>query len=203
MNSDKDETAALPPATGPEAIDAAAARVLESITDAFFALDREWRFTYLNSQAEKLLATTRAQMLGKSVWDEFPAAVGGTYDREYRRALAEQTAVSFEEYYPAPLDTWFEVRAFPSPEGLSVYFHDITARKRAEEALRASHARTAEVLESITDAFYSLDRDYRFTYVNRRAEELWGRTRDELLGQSMPEAFPQLAGASSGRSTSA
>ena len=115
----------------------AAVGILESITDAFFALDSDWRFTYVNAQAERVLSRTREEMLGRSVWNLFPDAVGSTFERQYRRAVDEQAAVSFEEYFP-PLDTWFEVRAFPAAEGLSVFFHDITAqveRRRREQFL--------------------------------------------------------------------
>ncbi|HEV7376985.1 MAG TPA: PAS domain S-box protein [Pyrinomonadaceae bacterium] len=108
--------------------------ILESITDAFFALDREWRFTYINQQAEPLLQHTREEMLGKNIWDEFPTAVGSNFDRQYRKAVSEQVSVSFEEYFPL-MDSWFEVHAYPSQDGLSVYFHDITERRRATEAL--------------------------------------------------------------------
>jgi PAS domain S-box-containing protein len=108
--------------------------ILESITDAFFALDREWRFTYINQQAEPLLQRTREEMLGKNIWDEFPTAVGSNFDRQYRKAVSEQVSVSFEEYFPL-MDSWFEVHAYPSQDGLSVYFHDITERRRATEAL--------------------------------------------------------------------
>ena len=113
--------------------------ILESITDAFFALDRSWRFTHVNDQAEHLLSRTRGELLERGIWDEFPAAVGSTFEHEYRRAVDEQTSVIFEEFYP-PLDTWFEVRAYPSSDGLSVYFHDINGRK----ALEAERERLAE-----------------------------------------------------------
>jgi PAS domain S-box-containing protein len=108
--------------------------ILESITDAFFALDHEWRFTYINQQAEALLQRTREELLGQSIWDKFPESVGTTFDGQYRKALAEQVSVVFEEFYP-PLNLWFEVRAYPSQEGLSVYFHDITERRRSAAAL--------------------------------------------------------------------
>lgn len=115
----------------------AAVRILESITDAFFALDADWRFTYVNTQAERILARSRGDLLGRSVWDEFPDAVGSPFEREYRHAAAEQGAVSFEAFFP-PLDTWFEVRAFPTLDGLSVFFHDISEqveRRRREQFL--------------------------------------------------------------------
>ena len=115
------------------------ARILESITDAFFALDQEWRFTYLNTQSERVMSRTREDLLGRTFWDEFPAAVGSVFEREYRRAVDEQTSVSFEQFYP-PLNVWVEVRAYPSPGGLSVFYQDVTARK----ALEAERERLAE-----------------------------------------------------------
>jgi len=83
--------------------------ILESITDAFFTLDKEGRFTYLNQQTEPLLQRTR-QELGKNAWDEFQA-VGSKFYREYHRAVSQQVSIEFEEFYP-PLNTWFEVHAY-------------------------------------------------------------------------------------------
>lgn len=113
--------------------------ILESITDAFFALDSQWRFTYVNAEAERVLFRTREELLNQNIWAAFPEAVGSTFDRQYRRALAEGSPVSFEEFF-APLSTWFEVRAYPSPDGLSVYFRNINERK----ALEAERERMAE-----------------------------------------------------------
>ncbi len=111
--------------------------ILESITDAFMALDENWRFTYANAEAGRLLEKDRDKLLGKYIWDEFPDAIGSTFHREYERARAERVTVTFEEYYP-PLGKWFEVHAYPSAEGLSIYFRDITDRKRSEEAIKCA-----------------------------------------------------------------
>lgn len=108
--------------------------ILESITDAFFALDENWRFTYINRQAEALLLRKSKELLGKNVWDEFPEAIGSTFDYQYRKAVDEQVSVTFEEFF-SPLKAWFEVRAYPSSDGLSVYFHNISERKQSEAAL--------------------------------------------------------------------
>ena len=108
--------------------------IFESLTEAFFALDREWRFTYLNSKTEQLLSRKAEELLGKSVWDEFPHTVGSQFEQQYRRAVAEQISVKFEAFYP-PLKSWFLVRAYPYEGGLSVYFSDITERKQAETIL--------------------------------------------------------------------
>ena len=105
--------------------------ILESITNAFIAFDREWRFTYVNAEAERLLRRTRSELVGKNLWLEFPEAVVAKFYDEYHRAVSEQVTVAFEEFY-GPLDTWLEVRAYPSAEGLSVFFQDINERKNME-----------------------------------------------------------------------
>jgi PAS domain S-box-containing protein len=113
-----------------------AAAILESITDGFIALDREWRFTHVNAQAERINGIRRADQIGKNQWELFPATRGTVLEIELRRAMAERVAVDFENYYE-PWDQWFHVKAYPSKDGgLSVFFHDVTARKRSEEALR-------------------------------------------------------------------
>ncbi len=109
--------------------------ILESISDAFFVLDNQWRFTFVNSQAERLLHRSRKELTGKNIWEEFPDAVGSLFYDRYHMAIEQNVAVSFEEYYP-PLDTWYGVRAYPYREGLSVYFRDVTERKQAEMKLK-------------------------------------------------------------------
>jgi len=119
--------------------------ILESITDGFFAVDSHWQITYLNKRAEQLLHRRCEELLGKNVWEEFPAAVSNSicFD-QCQKAVAEQVAVEFEWFYPV-LNTWFAVYGYPSPDGLSVYLHDISERKRAEEVLAQ---RTAELQRS-------------------------------------------------------
>ena len=118
--------------------------------------------TYVNAQAERLLSRTRGGgLLGCTIWEEFPDAVGSVFEREYRRAVAEQAAVSFEAFFP-PLAAWFEVRAFPSAEGVSVFFHDVTeqAERRRREQFLADLADRARRLsdpnEVIADALRSV-----------------------------------------------
>jgi PAS domain S-box-containing protein len=113
-----------------------AADILESIADGFIALDSEWRFTHVNAEAERINGIRREDMIGKNHWDVFPASRGTRVEFEFRRARAEQVPVQFENYYK-PWDTWFHVKAYPSKDGgLSIFFHDITIRKRSEEALQ-------------------------------------------------------------------
>ncbi len=114
------------------------ARVLESMTSAFYSLDASWRFSYVNAEAEKLLQRGREQLLGEVVWQLFPATVGSVFEEQYRRAVSTGEPATFEAYYPPPLDGWYEVRAWPGPGGLSVYFADITERRRAQQQLEAA-----------------------------------------------------------------
>ncbi|WP_440989035.1 bacterio-opsin activator domain-containing protein [Haloarchaeobius baliensis] len=107
---------------------------LERVTDAFFALDTEFRFRYVNERAAELIEVDGDAVVGDLVWDRFPEAADSRFQAKYEHALETQEAVSFEEYFP-PLSTWFSVRAYPSETGLSVYFRDVTERKEREQAL--------------------------------------------------------------------
>jgi PAS domain S-box-containing protein len=122
-------------------------RVIEAMKAAFFSLDREWRFTYLNAEAERVLAMSRDAALGLVLWELFPAAVGSEFERRYRAAVDRGEEQVFEAWYPAPLEAWFEVRAWPTPDGLSVSFLDITERRAAEERAVRAAARLALIAE--------------------------------------------------------
>ncbi|MFC4436762.1 MULTISPECIES: sensor histidine kinase [Natrialbaceae] len=138
-----------PESIAPLVADSATA-VFDRISDAVFALDEEWRFTFLNEQAEHILRQSEAELLGKPIWEAFPGAVGSTFQREYERAMETQEAVTFEEFYQ-PLDTWFEVRAYPSENGLSVYFRDISARAERERELRKRKRALRQAYEIVAD----------------------------------------------------
>ncbi|WP_199321928.1 PAS domain S-box protein [Leptolyngbya sp. FACHB-321] len=137
--------------------------ILESITDAFFALDDDWRFTYLNHQGEHLLQRSKADLLGKSFWDEFPETVKASFYEEFKRVVLEQVSVQFETFYP-PLNSWFAVHAYPAKAGLSVYFQDITERKQheverqqAQLALQESQQHLKLTLQAVKLGFWQLD----------------------------------------------
>ncbi|RKH89391.1 PAS domain S-box protein [Corallococcus sp. AB045] len=129
---------------------------LERISDAVFALDRSWRFTYLNTSSEWLLRRPRAELLGRNVWEAFPEARGSMFEQEYQRALAEQVHVAFESYYE-PLDAWLDVRAYPSSGGLTVSFRDVSPRKRAEHARHESEKFLRSTLDSLSTHIAILD----------------------------------------------
>jgi PAS domain S-box-containing protein len=166
--------------------------ILESITDAFVAFDRQWHYTYVNEQATKILHKTREELLGKQVWEEvFPHRVGTLSYQELHRAMNQQVAVVYEDFNSV-LEIWFEVRAYPSSEGLAVYFHDISDRKRseaerkqAEQALRESEERVRQLTENIDTVFFMSEgfnetSPGRVVYVSPAYERIWGRSCESL-----------------------
>jgi len=121
---------------------------LEVMSDAFFALDTQWRFTYVNYKAGQFLQRSPEELYGKNFWEEFPELVNSDFYEEYYAAVAKQVGVSFEKYY-LPLRVWLEVRAFPSHDGISVFFHDISKRKKMEDALKKEQRKTEGLLLNI------------------------------------------------------
>ncbi|MEG4324781.1 ATP-binding protein [Microcoleus sp. herbarium5] len=289
--------------------------ILGRITDAFMAMDLDFRLTYANEAAQRVSRTPLEAMLGKTMWEAFPGTIGNQFEIQYRRSLSEQIAVDFEEYY-APFDLWVEVHVYPSPTGLSLFFRDINDRKkieqererflavgsdlqvitginghfhwvsptfertlgwtpdemtsrpwtefvhpdylsasiaetdslfsgnetftfenryrhkdgsyrwflwnaqpypeeqviygaavditervrvenerqRAQKALRESEEQSRNILESIGEAFFALDENWRFTYVNQFAEKLLARIPGDLIGKNLWEEYPGLIG---------
>jgi PAS domain S-box-containing protein len=162
--------------------------VLESISDAFFALDFDWRFTYLNSAAEQLLLRPRAGLLGKVLWAEFPQAAGTLFEREYRRAMAERVTARFVERYPS-LETWFEVRAYPTPTGLSVYFQGINDRRRMEEELRRSEARYRSLVTATSAIVWTTDGQGAIVDDNASWQRFTGQTFEQCRGWGWLDAI--------------
>jgi PAS domain S-box-containing protein len=163
--------------------------ILERISDTFFAVDDQWRYTYVNDRA---VGTAREawgrevsaeELLGKNCWELFPELLGTPFDRELHRAVREQRVVEFETY-SVPAGTWVEVRAYPSRDGLSVYSRDVTARRRGRDAL-AYHA---SLLDNVEDGVIATDaHDFRITDWNKGAERVYGFTAEEVLGRPARE----------------
>ncbi|MFZ6005298.1 MAG: PAS domain S-box protein [Actinomycetota bacterium] len=161
-------------------VDALARRfedVIENMSDAFVALDREWRYTYVNRRAGEMFGREPADLVGRHIWTEFPDGVGQPFYDVYMRVMSERVPMTFEDYY-APWDRWFENRVAPTDEGISIFFQEITERKRLIGQLeeQAAHFDIANVLvRSPTDN--------RILYWNEGAQRLYGFTKEEALGQ--------------------
>ncbi|MGY1594729.1 SpoIIE family protein phosphatase [Geodermatophilus sp. SYSU D00708] len=133
------------------------ARVLEAMPAGFYSLDHHWRFTHVNAEAERLLGRSRAELLGHVLWEAFPAAVSSIFEESYRSAVRTGKPVNFDAYYPPPLDGWYELRAWPTPEGLSVYFTEVTERRRIRERAERSAQRLALLAQASAELAGTLD----------------------------------------------
>ena len=170
--------------------------LLESISEAFYGLDSDWRFIYLNHKAEELWDRQRETLIGKNIWEEFPQGVNTQAYAEMHRALEQQQTVRFETF-SSFLDAWVEVEVYPTRNGLSVYFHDITERKRAENEIRKLHT----AVEQSGNSVVITDLQGNIEYVNPGFTEATGYMADEVIGknprimksgETPPEVYQQL-----------
>ena len=160
--------------------------ILESITDGFFVLDHDWRVTYINAAGERFLDRTPGDLIGKSVWEEFPGTVGSEFERVYRRVAAARVGESFTAYYPN-LDRWYEVTANPAPEGLAVYFRDVTDRRQVEQ----ERQQFAAMVDASPDFIGVAGLDQRGVYVNPAGMELSGLEPSQVASISVLDFFPE------------
>ncbi|HBF38562.1 MAG TPA: hypothetical protein DDW50_14745, partial [Firmicutes bacterium] len=153
--------------------------ILESISEAFFALDQDWRFTYLNQAAENVLfGRSKEDLIGKSIWIECSNSICSKHYTEYHRVMSERTAACFETPY-ANNGTWVEVRAYPSGEGISVFVRDITERKWVEKTTQ----QLAAIVETSEDAIISMTPDGKINSWNQGARKLYGYSAEEAIGK--------------------
>ncbi|MFO7719294.1 MAG: PAS domain S-box protein, partial [Gillisia sp.] len=127
--------------------------ILESITDGFFSVSRDWKVTYWNKEAENLLGLKTSTILNKNLWDYFPDAKKLLFYSKYKEALDTGEKVFFEEYFD-PLQKWFEVNAYPGKDGLSVYFKDISEKKNVNDHIRIAKERYDLVSKVTQEAIY-------------------------------------------------
>ncbi|MDD9269103.1 ATP-binding protein [Paenibacillus sp. GCM10023248] len=154
--------------------------MIDRITDAFFAVNSLWEFTYINKEAARVLFREQVELVGKCMWNEFPEAVHLPFYEQYHKAMREQEKVEFEAYYP-PLASWFEVRAYPSPDGLTVIFQDIT-RKKGARLQQELHYES--LFKYNPEAVFSFDLDGYYLSVNPAMEQLLGYRESEYLNMS-------------------
>ena len=151
--------------------------ILESITDGFFALDHDWRITYINSAGERFLNRSPGDLIGKSLWDEFPGTTGSEFEQVYRRVVASRVGESFMAHYPN-FDRWYELSVNPAPEGLTVYFRDVTEQKISEELLRASEEKRRLALDAAELGTWNFDPASGRVQTDARYRSIFGTTEE-------------------------
>ncbi|RPI30110.1 MAG: PAS domain S-box protein [Chloroflexota bacterium] len=161
--------------------------ILESIGDGFYHVDKNWRFTYINHQAEMMWNKRREDLLGKVIWDIFQEQEGSASQKAHYQAAQEQRPVYLETRSPV-LDTWITISLYPSADGLSVYFRDIGEQKRAEEELRLSEERFSKAFQATPDALIIIrKKDGLIIDVNTSFEKIFEYSREEAIGKTAQE----------------
>ncbi len=164
------------------------ATLLDSLTDAFFSIDRQWRLTFLNPRAREILGPDAEKLLGGEIWELFPELVGSDFERCARQVMASRRPASIE-MYATRFEAWLEIRMHPTANGLSLTGRDVSARKRAEQALRQAHEETKAMVRGSPLAIIRLDARGKIRMWNPAAERLFGWKQHEVQG-TPPPFFP-------------
>jgi PAS domain S-box-containing protein len=170
-----------------------AVEILESITEGFFTLDRQWRFGYVNREAHHILDREPGTLSGRVLWDIYPGLEGTDFETCYRRTMVERRKSSFTAFYPGH-SRWYEVTCFPAPEGISVYFRNVTEerlaqaeRERLERESERQRRMYETALNSTPDLIYVFDLEHRVIYANEALLRMWGVTEAQAYGRRLGE----------------
>jgi PAS domain S-box-containing protein len=157
-------------------------QVVERVTDAFAAFDRHWNYTYINKKAAEMIGRLPEEIIGKNIWEEFPEKKEYGFYKNFFKAIEEQKTIRMEEYHPS-WQIWISAMLYPSPEGLSVYFQDITDRKRTEEALLKSRESYRQIVETAQEGIWVIDEKNRTIFVNKKMCGILEYPQAEMLGR--------------------
>ncbi|GAC1421233.1 MAG: hypothetical protein NVSMB6_22900 [Burkholderiaceae bacterium] len=160
------------------------ARVLESIGDAFYALDREWRATYVNQKTAALIGRNKEELLGKTIWEVVPDFSKGTAYPHFKTAMDTGRNAMFVQYYDA-LDVWAEIRLYPHADGLSVFMHDITGRRQAQETIRTAELRLRNMIDMTPAGYLITDARGLVIEVNPAFCRMTGHDSVALIGMDL------------------
>ncbi|NJL35545.1 MAG: PAS domain S-box protein [Leptolyngbyaceae cyanobacterium SM1_4_3] len=155
--------------------------ILESITDAYVAVDRDWRITYVNQMTAQINQIAAEDLIGKSHWDVWAASRGTVCEANYLRAMTEQIPVHFEYFYE-PRQRWYEIHAYPSIDGLGIYYRDIHDRKQADQELSDSEERFRTLADHISQLVWMTDENGWIFWYNQRWFDYTGTTLEEMQG---------------------
>lgn len=167
-----------------EAAHAEVREILERVTDAFVALDRNWRYIYVNQRAAEIFGRDRDSLIGKHIWTEFPEGVGQPFHVAYEKAMATQQPITIEEYY-LPWDKWLENRIYPSPNGLAIYFQDVTERRRKEDELREANERLVRTEQFSLVMVAHISADGHWLKLPTMLANLLGYSEEELAAKDV------------------
>lgn len=157
--------------------------IIESIQEYFYALDRNWNFTYINRQAAKLFGAEPADLIGKNIWKAFPRSIGTEFEKNYRAAMEKHEVRHFEAKGVAA-NVWLIVNVFPSEEGITALAVDITERKKTEEALKESEERYRLIVETTNEGVWAGSPDGKTIFINQRMADMLGYRKEDIMGHT-------------------
>ncbi len=168
--------------------------LVESINDGFFALNRDWRFTYLNQRAARNVGYSAAELIGQNIWETFPGVLRTAHEQYYRQVMEQRQPASFE-VAGALTDQWYNIRVYPSTNGITIFWIDITEQKRIEKTIQAeqiklelSEEKFAKVFRSSPIALaISTIEEGRFVEINDTYTTIYGYGREEIIGHTSIE----------------
>lgn len=167
--------------------------VVDNMNDAFVALDREWRIVYVNQRTAELLNKQPEEIIGKNHWEMWSESVGTILEQNYRQAMRSQTSVHFEVLYE-PRQKWYEIRVYPSLQGINIYLRDISEqqaalreRKTAELSLQNALQRLNFHVENSPVAVVEWDNEFRLSRWSSEAERIFGWKAEEVIGKDLQE----------------
>ncbi|HET9101600.1 MAG TPA: PAS domain-containing protein, partial [Acidobacteriaceae bacterium] len=163
------------------------AELLANIPAGYATLDRNWTFTFANQQAVRGSRQRLEDFVGKKIWTIWPQLVGTEIERRFRQVMETGVPAHFE-HYSKPYDAWFEMHVYPNENGIGIYFQEITKRRRAEEALRASEQRYRTFTELNPQLILMADTQGQVTFANQRLLNYTGLTLEEIVGEGWRKA---------------
>lgn len=164
-------------------------RILQSIGDAFFSMDNDWRIVYANQKATEFVGIEKNSSIGKRVFDIVPGFSNSSAFEYYKHAMRTRENTFFEVFYE-PVGAWVEARIYPHEQGLSISFQDITEKRKAANVLRESEQRFREMISLTPAGYLSLDAEGFVQEVNPAFCGMTGYSAEELTGRSVMEFLP-------------
>ena len=164
--------------------------IIEEITDGFYLLNHEWKFVKINKVGEQILGIPREKLLGRKIWDLFPHTPDYNYPAQFRKSMNEYVTATFEDYRP-DLDRWFNAVCYPSPEGLTVFFRDITQEKKNIQIVQQQEYILRAIYHSTSEASTFVDKDFIIRYNNQVAKDVTKKVfgKEAQAGESSLDYF--------------
>ncbi len=164
--------------------------LIERVSDAFVSLDKNWVFTYVNKKGGELLGSDPGKLIGKNIWEEFPRAIDYPFFHAYHKALETQDYQYLEEYYEH-MDKWYESHIYPSTDGVTIFFNDVTNINRITNALKENEEKYRSLIEQASDGIVITDLEGNIIEVNKSMEKMIGFAEKEILDHHVTEFLPE------------